>query len=254
MYPILCKLGPFTLYSYGAMLVAALLTATTLACRAARRLPPEWVAITPEEIVDFSCLSLVGGILGGRVFYLALHWDLVADSPWEAVAIWHGGLIWYGGFLGGLLAGWLYVRAKRLHLLRVLDQYIPFLAIGQAIGRVGCFLNGCCYGKPTASWLGVRFPSEPVPVLPTQLFESAGLVFLYILLRRLQRPAMLRHPGRLFGCYLLFYAVLRFALEFLRGDQAPWWLGLTLQQLISLVVFLFGLFFSTRHPPPATRD
>jgi len=246
MHPILLKLGPVTLYSYGAMLVIAFLAATGLAVRSVRRQPPALAAISAEQLVDFACLSLLGGVLGARLLYVLLQWDLFLRDPWEIPAIWHGGLVWYGGLLGGLLAGWLYARAHGLTLLRVMDQVAPFLALGHAIGRVGCFLNGCCYGKPTTAWCGVVFPEQGVKVYPTQLFESAGLVFLYITLRRLQRPAVLARPGRLFGLYLVSYAGLRFLIEGFRGDQAIWWAGLTLQQWISVGVMGIGMFLLFR--------
>ena len=241
MHPIFLKLGPLTLYSYGLMLVIAFLSSTWLAGRAAKRLPAELVAIPPQQIVDFSCASLLGGILGGRLLYVLLQRDEFVRAPSEALALWHGGLIWYGGFLGGVLAGGLYIRSKGLDFLRVMDQFIPFLVLGHAIGRLGCFLNGCCYGKPTQLWCGVTFPGQSVRVLPTQLFEAAGLVVLFGVLRRLQQPEWLRHPGRLFGLYLISYAVFRFLIEFLRGDQPIWWAGLTLQQLISLGVVVGGI-------------
>ena len=240
MHPILLTCGPFTLYSYGAMLVVAFLVAIGLAGRAARRLPPALVAITAEQLVDFACLSLLGGMLGARLVYVLLQWNVFLRDPLEILALWHGGLVWYGGFLGGLVAGWLYARAKGLAFLRVMDQVIPFLALGHAIGRLGCFLNGCCFGKPTEAWCGVVFPGQGVRVYPTQLFESAGLLFLYIMLRRLQRPPILARPGSVFGCYLIGYAGLRFLIEFFRGDQAIWWAGLTLQQLISIGIFAIG--------------
>ena len=270
MHPILFKLGPVTLYSYGAMLVVAFVVTTWLAARAARGLAPHLVAIAPEQITDFSCWSLLGGILGARLLYIMLKWDFFMSAPQELPAIWHGGLVWYGGFLGGLAAGWGYVRSQRLSFLRVMDQFIPFLALGHAIGRVGCFLNGCCYGKPTELWCGVVFPGQSVRVLPTQLFEAGGLVVLFGVLRRLQsldssrmqsRDSLgisphgqargapqrwLRHPGRLFGLYLVSYAAFRFIIEFLRGDQPIWWAGLTLQQLISLGMFVVGLFLLFR--------
>ena len=245
MYPILFKLGPLAVHSYGLLLVIAFLTAIWLAARAARRLAPERLAMNAEQLVDFTCLSLMGGILGARFLYVVLQWDFFVRAPQELIAIWHGGLVWYGGFAGGLLAGWLYVRAAHLQFLRVLDQFIPFLALGHAIGRLGCFLNGCCYGKPTTSWCGVVFPGHTEAVVPTQLIEAAGLIFLYGLLRTLQ-PALSRRSGRLFGLYLVSYALLRLVIEHFRGDQAVFWAGLTLQQLISLIVFLAGAYLVFR--------
>lgn len=248
MYPILVKLGPVTLYSYGVMLAVAFLVSLGLARRAARRLPPALRAISAEQLADLITLSLLGGIVGGRLFYVMLSWKVFVESPAELLAIWHGGLVWYGGFLGGVLAAWLYVRAQRLRFLRVGDQVVPFLALGHAIGRIGCFLNGCCFGDPTNAWCGVVFPGASTPVLPTQLFEALGLFVLFLILRRLQEPAMLRRPGRLLGWYVAGYAGWRFLLEFIRGDQTPWWMGLTLQQLISLILLVVGLSLLGRPP------
>jgi phosphatidylglycerol:prolipoprotein diacylglycerol transferase len=249
MHPILFPIGPFTVYTYGVMLVIAFTVATWLAARAARRLPPTQVAINAQQLVDFASVSLLGGIIGGRLVYVLLHWDAFLQSPQDIVAIWHGGLVWYGGFLGGVLAGWCYVRATRLHFFSVMDQVIPFVALGHAIGRVGCFLNGCCYGKVTEAWCGVVFPGQPLPVLPTQLIEAGGLFVLFSgLCQAAAHPWVLSRPGRLSGVYLISYAGLRFAIEFWRGDQAVLGAGLTLQQLVSMVMLLVGLWLVSRRP------
>ena len=240
MHPILLKLGPVTLYAYGAMMVAAFLLVTFLSRRAARELPPTFVAITPTQLVDFTCIALLGGILGARAFFISLRWEDFLRVPAEIPALWHGGLVWYGGFFGGLLGAWGYTRTQHLSFVRVMDQFMPFVALGHAVGRIGCFLNGCCYGLPTQSWCGVIFPGHAEAVLPTQLFEAAGLLALYATLRMLQRPGILQYPGRVFGAYLLGYGVLRLVMEYLRGDQTPIWIGLTLQQCISIAAMLVG--------------
>ena len=252
MHPILFTLGPLTIYTYGVMMVAAFLAGTWLAAHAAEALPAQLRAISAEQMLDFTSLSLLSGLAGGRLLYILLQWRVFLEAPLEVFALWHGGLVWYGGFLGGMLGAWFYTRASRLSYLRVMDQFIPFLALGHAIGRVGCFFNGCCYGRPTTAWYGVTFPGQMKAVLPTQLFESAGLFFLYIALRLLQRPAVLRAPGKVLGAYLMGYAALRFSLEYSRGDQAIWWMGLTLAQLISVAAGLLGVGLLIRPGPPPT--
>ena len=244
MHPILFQLGPFTLYTYGAMLVAAFLVSTGLAARAAQRLPAGRAPITQQQVWDFSSLALFGGIIGGRLFYVLLHWDAFAQAPATVIAIWQGGLVWYGGFLGGVLAGWIYVRAHRLSWLPVLDHMIPFVALGHAIGRVGCFLNGCCYGKPTEAWCAVTFPGHSHAVWPTQLFEAGGLVVIFAVLRWARVRPWAARPGRLLGAYLISYAGLRFVIEGFRGDQTVFWAGLTLQQLLSFLLLATGLLLS----------
>lgn len=241
MHPILFSLGAVTLYTYGAMMVAGFLLTTWLACQQARQLSPEQLAITDEQIVDFTCICLLGGILGGRLFFILLSWDYFFQHPLEVVAVWHGGLVWYGGFLGGVFAAWFYIRRKHLDFLRVGDQFVPFLALGHALGRVGCFFNGCCYGRPTQAWCGVLFPGHEERVLPTQLFEAFGLCILFVILRWLQTPKTLQKRGRIFGSYLAGYGLLRFVIEPLRGDQPVWRMGLTLQQAISFALIVAGL-------------
>ncbi len=246
MHPILFTIGPFTFYSYGLMFVIAFVTGTLLARRAARQLPPHLVAVPADQVLDLITSLLLGGIIGARVFFVILEWRSFLSAPFEVFALWHGGLVWYGGFFGSLLAGWRYTRSRRISFLRMVDQIVPFLALGHAIGRIGCFLNGCCYGRPTTSWCGVQFPELPGPVLPTQLFEAAGLFLLYRVLRLLQRPAVLARSGLLFGYYLVGYSGLRFVIEFVRGDQSVWWMGLTLQQGISIGMFFVGLLLCKR--------
>lgn len=241
MYPVLMRWGPVAIYSYGLALVVAFLVGTWLAGRAADALPRELVAITPSQTVDLTCVSLLGGIAGARVFYVLLYWNIFMRYPQEILALWHGGLVWYGGLFGSVLIGWGYVRVKGLSALRVADHLAPFLALGHAIGRLGCFLNGCCYGKPTASWYGIWLPGYAEAVLPTQAFEMAGLLVIFLGLRQLQRPAVLMQRGRISGLYLLSYAILRFIIEALRGDQVVWWAGLTLQQFVSLFVLAGGI-------------
>jgi phosphatidylglycerol:prolipoprotein diacylglycerol transferase len=240
MHPILLKLGPVTLYTYGAMLVLAFSLSTWLAGRILRQLPPELQRLTPGQVVDLSCLALLGGIVGARLFFVVLHWQFVLDEPQDLLALWQGGLVWYGGFAGGVGTVWLYARRHRVSCRWVLDLFAPALALGHAVGRVGCFLNGCCYGEMTDAWCGVIMPGEPRPVFPTQLAESLGLLFLYSVLRLLQ-PVLANRPGQLFGVYLCGYAVLRFVLEGYRGDQTVFWAGLTLQQIISIAMAMLGV-------------
>ena len=237
MYPVLCSWGPFTLYTYGLLLVLGFAAATWLARRDAHRLPPARRAIAAGQIPDFAATALLAGIVGGRLLYVVVQWPDFAAAPRLIPAIWRGGLIWYGGLAGGLLASWAYLRARRLRFLPVMDQFIPFGVLGHAIGRIGCFLNGCCYGRPTDAWYGVWFPGQPGPVVPTQLLEAAGLVALFFVLRAAR--SAFRAPGQVFGLYLASYGALRFVIELLRGDQARWH-GLTLPQLVSLALLPVG--------------
>ena len=228
MHPVLVTLGPVTISTYGAVLAVAFLLAIRLASHATARTPTPLGPLSSAAIVDWACGALLGGIVGGRLFYVVGNWEAYRAQPFEILALWHGGLIWYGGLLGGVVATAWYLRRRGFAVLPGLDQVVPFVAFGHALGRIGCFFNGCCLGKPGL-------------LVPVQLIESAGLLALYVWLRGLQTPVHLRHPGRVFGVYLVSYGAMRWLLESWR-DQPLLWAGWTLQQLISIPLILFGLY------------
>lgn len=240
MLRILVQWGPFTVFSYGVMLVAAFLVVAWLMERDAKRLPPLRAVLKPPQVIDWACLVMLSGVVGARLLFIAKYWEVFRVHPWEMLAIWHGGLIWYGGFFGGLLTVVVYARVIGVSFLRMMDQCIPYIPLAHAIGRLGCFLNGCCYGKITHAWYGVTFPGHPGPRIPTQIIEAMLLCALFMALRRLQRTSVMNRRGRIFALYLVGYGLLRFAVEFLRGDQTVLWFGLTVQQDVSLVLVAGG--------------
>lgn len=231
MHPVLLRLGPLTLYSYGLAIAAGFLLAVSLAARRARA-----VGIDPARIQRVAMTALLVGIVGGRAAYIFLNWDLYRADPLEILRLDHGGLVFYGGLFAGVLAGAAAIRAAGLPLLATLDLLMPPLVVAHAIGRVGCFLNGCCYGKPTALPWGVVFPPDILHRHPTQLYEAAALAGIFFLLKRIER----RSPpaGTVLLTYGLLYGGWRFLAEFLRGDSPPLLMGLTVFQLASLPLFL----------------
>jgi phosphatidylglycerol:prolipoprotein diacylglycerol transferase len=213
--------------------LATSLTAAWLIAYAERRVPCEHRLLTPAQIWIGFCFVLLGGLLGGRLLFVIQHWEAFLHVP--------PGKVWYGGFLGGALAGFVYLRCQHLSFLRASDHVIPFVALAHGFSRIGCFVRQCCVGTPTTGWLAIQYPNTPQPVVPVQLLESAALILLYLCLRTLQTPALLRRPGLVFGVYLLGYATVRFLLEFWRANQ-PMVFGVwTVQQLISLGVWLVGI-------------
>lgn len=244
MWPELCRIGPFTLHTYGALMAMAFLLAVGLAQHATRD-PRQLRALDDAAIMDWAVWAMIGGILGGRLLYVASNLRVYLADPIEVFALWHGGLIWYGGLAGGIAATAWWLREHRKAFPPAADQLIPFVALGHAVGRIGCFANGCCDGAPTVAWWGITFPGSTQPVVPVQLLESAGLVLLYVILRAWQCPAVLQHPGRIFGGYLIGYGLIRWVVEGWRTNERLW-LGWTLSQLISVGLILGGLVLLSR--------
>jgi phosphatidylglycerol:prolipoprotein diacylglycerol transferase len=239
--PIAFRLGPLTVHWYGVLIVCGFVAGLWLASRRGLR-----DGLSPDAIADGGVWILVGAIVGARIFHVVTYWETeFAQRPWwEVFAIWHGGLVFYGGLVGASLATALYTRKRNLPLWRFADALAPSIALGQAFGRIGCFLQGCCYGHPTSLPCGVRFPEGTTPhsgpVHPTQLYEAAlNLALFGILAWQFRRK---RFAGETFAWYLIGYAVLRFGVEFLRGDYESRYLGwATPGQAASLVVLAAGV-------------
>lgn len=249
MHPILFTIAGKPFYTYGFLAMLGFLAAiATWAFLSRRR--PGWPAGLSS---DLGALLLLAGILGARLAYVLANLPDFIANPAEIVRIDHGGLIFYGGLLLASLALVLFARIRRLPLWALADFAIPGLAVGHALGRIGCYCFGCCYGCPARAIpsLGVVYPltsdvgaAHPgIPLYPVQLAEAAALLLLWLLLVALYlRPAPRRRPGVLFAIYLLLYPPVRFALEFLRGDpRQPAFAGLDVAQLLSLLLFAVGI-------------
>ena len=231
MHPILWSWGGFSVYSYGVVLAIAVLLATTLALRRAGV-----IGVSPAQLMDLVIWSVAGGIVGARLVYVTQNWPLYRETPWEILRLDHGGLVFYGGLLGGLITAVALIRRMQWSLWPVVDLLVPYLALAQGIGRIGCFLNGCCYGRATTLPWGVRFPADAVARHPTQLYESAVLLMMALWLeRRSRRPDKGRGaasdgrshrkvaPGSQLAWYVMLYGSWRFAVEWIRGDNHGRW-------------------------------
>jgi phosphatidylglycerol:prolipoprotein diacylglycerol transferase len=204
------------------MVALAFITAALLASR----LAPKY-GIPPERITTLSLIILLSGIFGARLFYIALNIKDFAAEPLEALKLAHGGLAFHGGAAAAFIFGLIYVRKARMPLWDTLDLLAPYIALGHAIGRIGCLLNGCCYGRLMADGMS-RYPA--------QACSSLSLVFLYCVLR--VRLRYRKFPGEVFILYAGLYSAGRFFVEFIRADSAPVLSGLKLAQLISIALFV----------------
>jgi phosphatidylglycerol:prolipoprotein diacylglycerol transferase len=242
MHSILFRIGPVPIFSYGFMLMVAFLVAAVLATREARR-----QRLEPEAILDLAPWILVASVLGARLAFVAQNADYFAAHPVEIFKVWTGGLTFHGGLAGGILAGVIFTWRRRLPFWRMADVIAPSLAIGYAIGRIGCFLNGCCYGSPTDLPWACRFPDSLAsggltpPSHPVQLYAAAINVGIFLILQRSARRTST--PGQVMLSYVVLYSLYRFGIEFLRrGATASVIAGLiTPAQLLSLVLIACAL-------------
>lgn len=231
MHPIVCQIGPFTIFSYGLMLALAFIAGSTLAASYAGK-----HGIEPEIIFNLSFVAVVSGIVGARIFYVLENPAYYFNNPLEVVMLSRGGLSWFGGLILSSISAILFLKKRNLPVYKLLDLMIPFVALAQAIGRIGCLLNGCCFGLE--SKFGLFFPAHKSVLIPTQAYSSLALLFIYIILRFLQeRP---HKEGDIFFAYLILYSIKRFFIEYWRADNAVVFFGFTLFQCLSVAIFLFA--------------
>ncbi len=219
MFPTLLHIGPITIHTYGVFVALGFLAGFQYLVRRAVR-----EGIPEKPIVDLVLYALIAGLAGARLMYVLLNLPYYLSAPREIFAIWSGGLVYYGGFIAAALVVILLpARRRKLTLWPLADLLAPALALGHALGRIGCFFAGCCYGAPSSAPWAVVFSNPEsfapchVPLHPVQLYEAAGNLVLFAGLDRLSRRA---HPsGAVFASYLVFYGILRFAVELFRGDE-----------------------------------
>lgn len=253
MYPELFHWGFLHVRTYGLLLAVAFLVGTWIALREARRL-----GLDEDHLVTVILVTLVASILGARALYVLEHIGDYRQSWGSVLAVWQGGLTLYGGVAAGTIVGlW---SAKRLHLpmWTVADALAPSVALGTGFGRVGCFLNGCCYGRPTKLPWGVVYPPDSFPGLefgdtpihPAQLYFAVGGVILFVILWALRRH--LRTPGVLFWLFIILFGAMRFFLDFTRAYEPAAIITqfgttpITQSQAISVVMVLFGILMTLR--------
>ncbi len=269
MWPVLFQIPntPIRIFSFGTMMILALWSAIWLGTRRARQ-----EKIDPELIADMAFWVIIFGLIGARLFYVGRYWgqdDLRTFG--DIFAIWRGGIVLYGSIIGGAIGFLLYRRLRPLPFLPVVDVIAPSLAIGIAFGRIGCFLNGCCYGDRCSLPWAVTFPQKSIvwsdhaskgwisettarslPVHPTQLY-SAFDGFLLVALLCAYYP-LRKRDGEVMALLMVTYPITRFLIEIIRGDEGVFLLGMTTSEAISVGIFAAGLaFWAYLLRKPATR-
>jgi phosphatidylglycerol---prolipoprotein diacylglyceryl transferase len=238
--PRLFSIGPFTVYSYGALLAVALVLGLLVAAARARR-----AGLDAARVLDLGVLVIVAGMVGAKLLLLVVDFRSVLANPSGALSALRVGGVFYGGLLAAIAAAVWYMRRHHLPLWATCDAFAPGIAVGHVVGRLGCFAAGCCYGRPTGLPWGVTFHDHfaasyvgtpvGVPLHPTQLYESAAEAIILLVLLATERREP-RFAGRTFWLYLALYAVSRFVIEFFRGDERGALFGFSTSQVISLAI------------------
>jgi len=251
LFPNLFTLGPFTLHTYGLLIALGALLGVQVTIFLAKKEGFNSPQIS-ESLYQLLLYLSIGGILGGRLAYVLLFWNEFSSNPLALFKVWEGGLVFYGGFIGALLSYPLWQRKnKNLLWRKVADWVAPALAFGHALGRLGCFAAGCCYGIPTRKPWGVIFKNlnslAPLhhSLHPTQIYEFLYLIFLggFLLFRSHQKnKGKTLKDGTIFAEYLLLYSLGRFIIEFFRADIPLLW-SLTPGHVLSALLFIFSLTF-----------
>lgn len=235
MYPILFKVGSFEIYAYGAMLFLSFLVNIIWSFKESGR-----EGIDPDHLFEIFILVIILSMLGARITYVFLNWNFFQGEPWWKIfAFREGGLTFYGGLIVAILGGFIYCQWRKISFLKLLDFMTPFIALGYAITRLGCFLNGCCYGQITDVPWGIIFPViDNFPRHPTQLYASFAALIIFIVLRCLRKYKYFN--GFMFLYFTILYGIYRFIVEFFR--VSPPALGfLSLAQVTALIFIIFGV-------------
>lgn len=264
MYPVIFQTklfgllsSPWQIHTYGVLIAAGFLLAMLLAARQAKREGED-----PERIVDLGFYVLLAGFVGGRLLFIVTKLPLYWESPARVLRFWLGGYVWYGGFIAAALYVLYYCRKHRMPFAKYADIMVPYMALAHGVGRLGCLAAGCCYGAPTTMPWGIHFPlgslvhqaqqsaglvgfgEAPLPVHPTQIYESAAELLLFALLVWL-RPRK-RYDGQLLVTWLIVYAVLRAGIELFRGDVERGVYVLSTSQYVSIGMLTVALLLHRR--------
>jgi phosphatidylglycerol:prolipoprotein diacylglycerol transferase len=252
MHRTLFDIGPLSIHTYGLALAVAFWLGIELSAREARRR-----GMDPVNIVDLGIVVLISSVVGSRLLYVLGHLDQYRGHLIDVVKIWEGGLTFYGGLIAGVLFGVGYLKIKKIPVPEATDVIAPQIALGIAIARVGCFMNGCCFGKPSNLPWACSFPPGSqagwvlpgVTLQPTQVYSTIANLVIFLFLRRLLHS---RHvPGTVFYAFLLAYGMWRFAIDFLRYYEPEMYfavgrLSLTYNQILSIGIALIGVFLLVR--------
>jgi phosphatidylglycerol:prolipoprotein diacylglycerol transferase len=247
-------LGSLSIHWYGLLLATGFIAGLWTASRRAAR-----AGIAPEKVLDAGAWLIIGAIVGARALYVISYWErlmrdpLFPQAPWtEVFMVQRGGLVFYGGLIGATASGLFYVWKNKLPIWKFADALAPSIALGYVPGRLGCLMNGCCYGRDTTAPWAIQYPHDhetfPRLLHPTQIYDALLSLGLYAALAWLHRRK--NFDGQVFASYFVGYAIARSVVEVFRGDYAERYLGglATPAHLVSVVILAAGLILYWKLP------
>lgn len=246
----LFSIGSFTIHGYGLMIALGFLLCVMMGMYRAKKLK-----LNPDSILDIALIGLVVGFAGAKILYIIVEFPTFIRAPMRVIG--SEGFVVYGGIIAGALSAVVYCKRKKLVFLDYFDLAAPSIALAQGVGRIGCFLAGCCYGRETDAWCGVVFPQGSlapagVKLLPTQLISSAGNLLIMGILLLYQKRA--KHRGDVGALYMLLYAIGRFGIEFLRSDDRGAIGFLSTSQAISIVILIGAVLLFARNRKAGEKE
>jgi len=252
MYPVLFKLGPLTIYTYGFFVLLGVIITYWLSLK-----ETAWQGIDKNSFSNLFFWTIIFSFVGARFLYIVVEWRIFVEYPLRVV-LGRSGFVFYGGVIGGLLALYVLVKKYNLKFLKVADILALYIPLGHAIGRIGCFCYGCCYGRPTDSWIGIQFPPHSpagilgTKVIPTQLISLFFLLIIFFILLNIKRRK--KFNGQIFLSYLVIYGIFRFIIEFFRGDPRGYIWIFSTSQWISIIVVVLSVYYWLRSRKTLHRE
>lgn len=248
MFPTLIDFGPVAIHTYGLFIALGFLAGMSWASREARQR-----GLSVAMVQDVVFWSILAAIVGSRLLFVLINPDYFLRNPLEIFMFWKGGLVFLGGALLVALVIWIYLRSKGQPIMAWADVLVPALPLGQAIGRLGCFAAGCCYGKECDLPWAVIFTNNDslaplnTPIHPTQLYHSLGDLTTFLILV-LAKPYLKRN-GQVLGLFLLVFPVFRIGVEFFRADFRGTMGPFSTTQVISAALILVGIWLTFIRKP-----
>jgi phosphatidylglycerol---prolipoprotein diacylglyceryl transferase len=242
MHPDLFSIGPLTLHTYGLFIAIGFIMGLLIAIRIGKR-----YGLDSQKIMDMGFLLIISGVIGSRIVYVLMNFSLYSKNPLDIFKLWQGGLVFSGGLLAAVIVFFFYIRHHKLNVLQIGDIWAPAAVIGQAMGRIGCFMAGCCYGRPTNVPWRVIFKNPAsiaplnIPLHPTQLYDAMSNLIIFIVLMIL--TAKKKFDGQVLLWFLILHSTARLYIERFRGDDRGIFPGTqwTVTQFIAILILFFSI-------------